>query len=368
MAVCLTIKQPLYNFVYYENMVNRRIYLSYIISFVLILFTVFLSADIAKLDRDTTEIFEKNKKSVVYISTHSDIVDLYSLRSDRIPRGSGSGFVWSSDGYIVTNYHVIADSSGATVKLSNGKKYAAKLVGYDQAHDIAVLKIDIKNSDKLTPVSRGDSSKLKVGQAVFAIGNPFGLDWTMTSGIVSALERDLMHMRSVRIRRAIQTDAAINPGNSSGPLIDSKGDVIGINSAIYSNTGSFSGVSFAIPINIASRVISQIIKKGYYRPPTIGFYSDGRINRFMDRNYGIEGVAILGITADSSLIDKNIEMTRIFSDGEILFGDIITHINSHKVKSLDDIASELERYDKGDRMKLTVVGKKGKRTITIELK
>jgi len=203
-------------------------------------------------------LFENNKNSVVYISTVQAVMDVWSRNIYNLPKGTGSGFVWDEQGHIVTNYHVIAGASEAHVRLNDGRDYPASLVGASKEDDLAVLKINVSFKPP-HPIGIGSSKELRVGQKVYAIGNPFGLDWTMTTGIVSALDRSLGDGEGYSIHHLIQTDAAINPGNSGGPLLDSAGRLIGVNTAIFSPSGAYAGVGFAIPVDTLNRVIPQII-------------------------------------------------------------------------------------------------------------
>lgn len=207
------------------------------------------------------ELFEKNKNSVVYIATAQAVVDVWTRNIYNIPRGAGSGFVWDEWGHIVTNYHVISGASEAHVRLNDGRDYPASLVGASPEHDLAVLKIDVPIKPP-RPIEMGESKNLRVGQKVFAIGNPFGLDWTLTTGVVSALDRSLGDESGRAIHHLIQTDAAINPGNSGGPLLDSAGRLIGVNTAIYSPSGAYAGVGFAIPSDTVNTVVPKIIASG----------------------------------------------------------------------------------------------------------
>ena len=217
--------------------------------------------DLAADEASTIELFQKARGSVVYINTSERVLDLWTRNVFTIPKGTGSGFVWDEDGNIVTNFHVIAGAAEARVRLSDGRDFGARLVGASPAHDVAVLRFAASSS--LTPVLIGTSSDLKVGQKVFAIGNPFGLDWTLTTGIISALDRALPAEdgRSL-IEDLIQTDAAINPGNSGGPLLDSAGRLIGVNTAIFSPSGASAGVGFAVPVDTVNRVVAQLIARG----------------------------------------------------------------------------------------------------------
>lgn len=209
-------------------------------------------------ETETIRLFEENKNSVVYISTIQSVMDVWTRNVYNLPKGTGSGFVWDEAGHIVTNYHVIADASGARIRLSDGRDYPATLVGVSPENDLAVLKIDVAIKPP-KPIVIGTSHDLKVGQNVYAIGNPFGLDWTLTTGIVSALDRSIGDSQERQIHHLIQTDAAINPGNSGGPLLDSAGRLIGVNTAIFSPSGAYAGVGFAIPIDIVNRIVPRII-------------------------------------------------------------------------------------------------------------
>lgn len=206
-------------------------------------------------------VFETARPSVVYITTQARVVDLWTRDVFEVPRGSGSGFMWDDRGHVVTNHHVIAAASAATVRLSDGRDVAASLVGVSPAHDLAVMRIDVPNAP--AALSIGSGADVRVGQSAYAIGNPFGLDWTLTTGIVSALDRSLPSGdgRSV-IEHLIQTDAAINPGSSGGPLLDSAGRLIGVTTAIYSPSGASAGVGFAVPVDTIARVVPQLIATG----------------------------------------------------------------------------------------------------------
>lgn len=213
--------------------------------------------DLGSDEAMTIELFETNKNSVVYIVTAQAVVDVWTRNIYNIPRGAGSGFVWDEQGHIVTNYHVIAEASQARIRLSDGRDYSAVLVGVSPENDLAVLKINVPLKPP-RPILIGESDNLKVGQKVFAIGNPFGLDWTLTTGIVSALDRSIGNEND-KIDHLIQTDAAINPGNSGGPLLDSAGRLIGVNTAIFSPSGAYAGVGFAIPVDTVNRIVPEII-------------------------------------------------------------------------------------------------------------
>ncbi|MER2622846.1 MAG: trypsin-like peptidase domain-containing protein, partial [Accumulibacter sp.] len=203
------------------------------------------------------ELFEHARDSVVFITTKAQVRDYWTRNVFMVPRGAGSGFIRDAAGHVITNYHVIENASEASVKLADGRSYQALLAGVSPAHDIAVLRIGV-GFRRPPAVPIGRSADLKVGQKVFAIGNPFGLDWTLTTGIISALDRSLGGEKGGTIEHLIQTDAAINPGNSGGPLLDSAGRLIGINTAIYSPSGASAGIGFAVPVDTVNRVVPQL--------------------------------------------------------------------------------------------------------------
>ncbi len=321
--------------------------------------------DLTKLEKTNIKIFENAKDSVVYISTSQTMVDPWSMSVFNVPRGTGSGFVWDKAGHIVTNFHVIEGATEAKVRLSNGFYYDAFLVGADKSHDLAVLKIKPALSAILKPILIGSAKDLKVGQIVYAIGNPFGLDWTMTMGIISALDRYLDEGNGVKIKHVIQTDAAINPGNSGGPLLDSAGRVIGVNTAIYSPSGTSAGIGFAIPIDTVNRVVSQLIAYGKYVPPSLGIESDDRINKILDQRYGIKGVAVLAIAPGSGAFKANLRPAKFYPDGSIVFGDIILKIDGKRVESFQELEEILDEYRIGDEAVLEIL--RGDKKITVKI-
>ena len=344
-------------------MVKKSLY----IFFLIVVFTLnSCSNNLTKEEKRNIEIFKKNKDSVVFISTHQRVVDYYSLTRYTVPKGSGSGFIWDKDGHIVTNYHVIAGASFAKVKLHNGKSYQATLVGAYPRRDIAVLKIDAP-SRQLKPVTLGSSSNLQVGQNVYAIGNPFGLDWTMTKGIVSALNRKVPSTDGILLSGAIQTDAAINPGNSGGVMLDSSGKVIGVNSTIYSPIGGSVGIGFAIPIDLVKKIVNKIIKYGKYIKPSIGIETDDRINQYLKDTLGIKGIAVLGIIKGSDAQKKGLIPASFYSDGTIDFGDIIIGVNGKKVETLLDLDDILEKQKVGSKVVLDILRGNKKLKVPIKL-
>jgi S1-C subfamily serine protease len=310
--------------------------------------------ELAAIEKTNIAIFEHAKPSVVYISTLQRVIDYWSMSAWDIPKGTGSGFVWDEFGHIVTNYHVIEGASEAVVTLSNGMGYKARLVGADPSHDLAVLKID-PVPGVMKPVVIGSSKDLKVGQIVYAIGNPFGLDWTMTMGIISALDRVIEEQNGAKIKGAIQTDAAINPGNSGGPLLDSAGRVIGVNTAIYSPSGASAGIGFAIPVDLVNRVVSSIIAYGRYIKPDLGIVSDDRINDLLRRRFKIEGVAVLGVKPGSIAKRLGLKPTLIYPDGSVVFGDIIQKIDGKPVESFEELEEILQSKRIGDIVEIEIL-------------
>jgi S1-C subfamily serine protease len=300
--------------------------------------------DLTAEERSNIDVFEKWKGSVVYISTSERVMDFWTRDVMSVPRGTGSGFVWDEQGHIVTNVHVIAGAAEATVKLADGRDYPATLVGASPAHDIAVLKIAPKGK-AIVPVAIGTSDDLRVGQKVFAIGNPFGLDWTLTTGIVSALDRSLDSESGSVIRHLVQTDAAINPGNSGGPLLDSAGRLIGVNTAIYSPSGASAGVGFAVPVDTVNRVVPELIANGRYSPPTIDVETDDALSRAVERELGVEGVAVLRGEAPfrgASLGARNL----------VVPGDVILSVEGKQVTTSAQLAAILDDYRAGDEVRL----------------
>jgi S1-C subfamily serine protease len=304
-------------------------------------------------ERNTIEIFESAKASVVYISTRERVVDFWTRNVMTVPRGTGSGFIWDDRGHVITNLHVIAGASEANVRLADRRDYAASLVGASTVHDIAVLRIRIP-IDPPAPVPVGASHDLRVGQKVFAIGNPFGLDWTLTAGIVSALDRSLDGDDGSVIQHLIQTDAAINPGNSGGPLLDSAGRLIGINTAIYSPSGASAGVGFAVPVDTVNRVVPQLIATGHYAPPSLGIETDDGLSRAIQRRLGIAGVAVLRVPARSAAARAGLRGIRIGPRDAIIPGDVIVAVAGKEVATAAQLAAHLDDFKAGETVDLTV--------------
>jgi len=312
--------------------------------------------DLAGDEQATIELFERAKDSVVYITTRGQVRDFWTRNVFTVPRGTGSGFIWDDTGHVITNYHVIENASEATVKLADGRSYKAALVGVSPAHDIAVLRIGV-GFKRPPPVPLGESHNLKVGQKVFAIGNPFGLDWTLTTGVVSALDRSLggEGRNGATIDHLIQSDAAINPGNSGGPLLDSAGRLIGINTAIYSPSGASAGIGFAVPVDTVNRVVPQLIKDGKYIRPALGIEVDESVNQRLAELRKLEGVLILRVTPDSAAEAAGLVGATISRDGGIVPGDSIVAINDKPVDSVAKLLSRLDEFKIGDEVKISVL-------------
>ncbi|MCP5277369.1 MAG: trypsin-like peptidase domain-containing protein [Thiobacillus sp.] len=309
--------------------------------------------DLAADEQATIQLFEQSKDSVVFITTRAEVRDFWTRNVFSVPRGTGSGFIWDDAGHVITNYHVIEKASEATVKLADGRSFKAALVGASPAHDIAVLKIGV-GFKRPPPVPVGSSGDLKVGQKVYAIGNPFGLDWTLTNGIVSALDRSLGGENGLTIDHLIQTDAAINPGNSGGPLLDSAGRLIGINTAIYSPSGASAGIGFAVPVDTVNLVVPELIRDGKIIRPALGIEVDERLNQRLARFGGTEGVVILRVAPGSAAEQAGLKGATITRDGGIVPGDIIIAIEGQPVDGLGKLFSRLDDYSVGDTVKVTV--------------
>jgi len=315
--------------------------------------TVVARGELAGDERATIEIFARTSPSVVYISTSQRVLDYWTRNSISVPTGTGSGFIWDELGHVVTNEHVIEGASEAVVRLNDGRSYPAVLVGSSPAHDLAVLKINVA-FDSPPPVPLGTSRDLKVGQKVFAIGNPFGLDHTLTSGLVSALDRSLSGDDGTTIEHLIQTDAAINPGNSGGPLLDSAGHLIGINTAIYSPSGAYAGIGFAVPVDTVNRVIPELIARGRYIRPSLGVGMDADINRVLTRELGVQGVLVLKVEPGSSAESAGLRGTRIDRRGDIIPGDVILELDDGPVDSVPSLLARMDDYRIGDRVTLRI--------------
>lgn len=320
---------------------------------------------LASDEQATIDLFERSKSSVVFISTRKEVLDYWTRNSFSVPQGTGSGFVWDDKDHVVTNLHVIANASEALVRLNDGRDYNATLVGISRDHDLAVLRINVPEN-RPAPLPIGSSHDLKVGQRVYAIGNPFGLDWTFTTGIVSALDRSLSAENGAIIEHLVQTDAAINPGNSGGPLLDSAGRLIGITTAIYSPSGAYAGVGFAVPVDTINRVVPKLIATGRYERPSLGIGMDENVNQAITQHLNIAGVAVLAVYPNSGASAVGLRAARRDRRG-IVVGDVITEVDNKPVSKPSEIISLLDEREIGDRVAVAFLRDGKKISATIQL-
>ncbi|MDT8427866.1 MAG: trypsin-like peptidase domain-containing protein [Pseudomonadales bacterium] len=318
-------------------------------------------------EANNIEIFKNASPSVVYI-TSSRLVrrSFYSLNPQEIPQGSGSGFIWDERGYVVTNFHVIQSASRLRVTLQDGSSYEAEVVGYEPDKDLAVLRIDAPDH-KLKPIALGDSSLLEVGRKVIAIGNPFGLDTTLTVGVVSALGREINSVSQRKIRDVIQTDAAINPGNSGGPLLNSMGQLIGVNTAIFSPSGASSGIGFAIPVNTVKKIVPELIQFGRVQTPVLGIaHFPQQQAEYYRQRWGLEGVIVLDVLEGGNPARAGMRGLTETRQG-IALGDVIIAIDGTPVRNEDDLLTVLENHKAGDVVRITTQRNNQQLNFDIEL-
>ncbi|WP_246144082.1 S1C family serine protease [Neolewinella aurantiaca] len=306
----------------------------------------------------TIRLFENASPSVCYITTKTQRRSFWTRDVSEVPAGSGSGFVWDNQGHIITNYHVIRDASRAIVTLANGEDYDAKLVGIAKEKDLAVLRIEAP-AGALEPIPVGTSQDIRVGQAVYAIGNPFGLDQTLTTGVVSALDREINSQANVPIRGVIQSDAAINPGNSGGPLLDSRGMLIGVNTAIYSPSGASAGIGFSIPVDVVRYVVPDLIRYGEVRRASLGvdFY----------RYWRGTGLAIEEVVPQGPAGSRGVRGLSQDARGNWVLGDVLVGINGKAIKTSTDYFLEMENFEPGERVTLNLVRDERRIEVEVEL-
>ncbi|CAB1275517.1 S1C family serine protease [Candidatus Nitrosacidococcus tergens] len=319
--------------------------------------------DFSSEEQATIHLFQSTSPSVVFITTLAVRRDWFSLNTQEIPKGTGSGFIWDRDGHIVTNFHVIQGSNAAKITLYDHTTWDATLVGVAPQEDLAVLKINIPQ-DKIQPIPIGRSNDLQVGQKTFAIGNPFGLDQTLTTGVVSALGREIESVAKVPIRNVIQTDAAINPGNSGGPLLDSSGRLIGVNTAIYSPSGAYAGIGFAIPVDTVNWVVPELIAKGKIEQPSLGV--EILPSRVIE-NVDIEGAVILRVIPGSSAERARLKGMTRDSFGRLHLGDVIVTIENQTIRNSTDVILALKRRKPGEKVTLEVFRNNKKREVEMKL-
>ena len=315
-------------------------------------------------EQTNIDVFRRISPSVVHITTLALQRDIFSLNVSEVPSGTGTGFIWDDGGHIVTNFHVIQGANAAKVTLADQSSFDAELVGAFEDRDLAVLRIKAPR-DKLPPIPLGSSRDLLVGQQVYAIGNPFGLDLTLTTGIVSALGREIESMNRRKIRGAIQTDAAINPGNSGGPLLDSAGRLIGVNTSIYSPSGASAGIGFAIPVDEVNRVVPRLIRDGRFIRPALGISAGPQ--QLQQALRLPKGVVLVDVMRGGPAERAGLQPFRRGRDGRIVQGDVITAVNSQAIDDMDDLLSQLESRQIGERITLTVWNAGKQRQVAVEL-
>jgi len=320
--------------------------------------------DLAADEQNAIEVFRLASPATVHIRTAQTATDFFSLNLFAIPKGSGSGFIWDERGHLVTNFHVIEGADQAYVTLADQSTWHASVVGVYPDKDLAVLRIGAPR-EKLRPIPVGESKSLQVGQKVFAIGNPFGLDQTLTTGIVSALNREIESVTGRPIRGVIQTDAAINPGNSGGPLLDSAGRLIGVNTAIYSPSGAFAGIGFAIPVDEVNRVVPRLIQHGRVIRPVLGV----RVapTAFTQALGIAHGVAILGVDRNSAAARAGLQPFVPARDGAVIAGDLIVAVNGTPTPDPDTLIDLIERFQPGETVTLTVERAGHRREVAVTL-
>ncbi|MFO0674941.1 MAG: trypsin-like peptidase domain-containing protein [Polyangiaceae bacterium] len=301
-------------------------------------------------ERNTISVFRLAAASTVFVTQTRVVYDYLEGTAQEVPAGSGSGFVWDTDGHIVTNYHVVENARALTVTLHDNETVEATVVGTEPRKDIAVLKIT-GTSKPLVPIHVAKRADLEVGQKTIAIGNPFGLDHTLTTGVVSALGRQMVGVGQVTIRDMIQTDAAINPGNSGGPLLDSNGQLIGMNTMIYSRTGSSAGIGFAVPVSTISRVVPQLVKNGRVEQVGLGINIDPQ--QRLERRLGLRGVVVLSVPPGGTAEKAGLHGLGRTRRG-ITLGDVIVAVESDKVDDYDDLYNALDAHKPGETVNVKV--------------
>lgn len=307
--------------------------------------------DLADDEKSTIEIFRRASPSVVHITTVTHRRDRLSLNVTEIPEGTGTGFIYDDAGHVVTNFHVIRSAQAAKVTLADSTTWDARLVGYEPNKDLAVLRIDA-SKDRLREIDIGQSSDLQVGQKVFAIGCPFGLDQTLTTGVISGLGREITSIGGRPIEGVIQTDAAINPGNSGGPLLDSAGRLIGVNTMIISPSGAYAGVGFAVPVDIVNQVVPELIQHGKVQRAILGvsLFEDSLARRLGVR----KGVLVREVYDSTGAATAGIKSTFIDEDGEIQLGDVITELAGRAIRTVVDVSKALDGKKPGEQVQVVV--------------
>lgn len=302
-------------------------------------------------EENTIKVFKAASASVVYVTNVAIIRSPY-MDEQAIPQGTGSGFVWDRKGHVVTNFHVVQGGNAFLVTLGDQTQLEARLVGSDATKDIAVLVVE-KGHEKLQPVRAAKFEALQVGQKAIAIGNPFGLDHTLTTGVISALGREVRGVSGITIRDMIQTDAAVNPGNSGGPLLDSDGNLIGMNTMIYSRSGGSAGIGFAVPVSFIARIVPELIKYGKVVRPGMGvsILNTGQKYYLIGEQ---PGVVINEVLSGGPAAKAGLRGLRRLPGGRIALGDVIIGVESFSVKDFDDLYNAFDRFKAGDRVMVKI--------------
>jgi S1-C subfamily serine protease len=323
------------------------------------------SSELLQAEKRVIDIYKKTVPSVVHVA-NIKFADSFFYGKVEVPQGTGTGFVWDKEGHIVTNFHVVQGGNSFIVTFNKDKKqYKAEVVGIAPKQDIAVLKLK-EIPANLTPISIGESKDLQVGQLAMALGNPFGFDHSISKGIISALGRKIDGIGGVKIHDMIQTDAAINQGNSGGPLLNSSGELIGVNTMIISRSGSSAGLGFAVPVDTVKRITPQLIKHGKLIRPGLGI---GVLDDDVRKRYvGNKGVALSFVDPDGSAGQVGLKGMMRDRYGRIYIGDVILKINTNEVNSLDDIYHQLGKYKIGDTITVHYLRKKKVRKVKVKLK
>ncbi len=319
--------------------------------------------DLAAEEKSNIELFRLSSPSVVYITRLAMRRDRFSLNLFEIPQGTGSGFVWNDQGHVITNFHVIQGASALRVTLTDNSEWDARVVGRAPDQDLAVLFINAPR-DRLKPIAIGQSANLQVGQRVFAIGNPFGLDQTLTTGIISALGREINAVSGRKISGVIQTDAAINPGNSGGPLLDSAGRLIGVNTAIFSPSGSNAGIGFAVPVDTVNRVVPQLLRHGRVIRPGLGIHV---ADRGTAERFGIRGVLIIRVQKGSAAEGAGLRGTGRNREGRLVLGDVIVGVGERSITSLNDLLDALDAHKVGDVVEVRLMREGSEMNVSVKL-
>ncbi|HPG26315.1 MAG: trypsin-like peptidase domain-containing protein [Spirochaetaceae bacterium] len=313
-------------------------------------------------ERNTIDVFRRAGAGVVFVTNNALRRDFFSVDVTEVPQGTGTGFLWDREGHVVTNFHVLEGGQTFSVTLADGTHREAHVVGVEPRKDLAVLRVDLSGLE-VVPLPIGRSDPLVVGQKVLAIGNPFGLDRTVTTGIVSALGREIPTKGGFVIEDVIQTDASINPGNSGGPLLDSAGRVIGVNTAIYSPSGTSAGIGFAIPMDTVARIVPQLIRYGHVRRVGLGVTI---VPDYLVDSWGLEGVMVRDVPNGSPAARAGLRSVQVNRRGIPVSADLILEIDGRPIRSLADLSNAMDDREPGDRVRL-IVARDGVEKLTLEV-